>query len=498
MTINSSARSEVGRSATLLAALVVAACQARSATAYVPDDRWSITASGATGAAGTPITLTWSFAPDNTNIPGEGASNLVSYFDGLFGVASGGSDHTQRPWFTYFKQSFDRWSALGGINFVYEPKDNGASLQTTNGALGVRGDVRIGGAFVDGASGTLAYTWLPNSGDMVFDTGETGFYSNSSNNYRALRNTIMHELGHAFGLLHIESSTDNLLMEPTINLGFDGPQLDDIRGIQGLYGDVFERSNGGLGNGTAARATNLGALSIGGTLDVGSDAAGGQSVGLTETDFVSIANASDADFFSFTVAAPALLDATLTPLGGIFNQGVEGGAQSPFNANARNDLTLSLFASNGTTLLGTANLTAASGVESLSDISLATAGKYYARISGAAENVQLYQLLLSASTLSTVLLGDYNLDGVVDAADFTVWRNTLGQSGTNLAADGNGDGTINAADYQLWKTHFGSSSAGSGGIAGGGSVPEPAGLTLLSLAALLAPLVRVRSKRRRA
>ena len=116
-----------------------------------------------------------------------------------------------------------------------------------SGVLGMRGDVRIGGAFIDGASGTLAYTWLPNSGDVVIDTGETNFYSNSANNYRQLRNTIMHELGHAFGLLHIESSTDVLLMEPFISTSIDGPQLDDIRGIQGFYGDVLERSQWRLG-----------------------------------------------------------------------------------------------------------------------------------------------------------------------------------------------------------------------------------------------------------
>lgn len=456
-------------------ALLLAASAAKPVAAYVPDDRWSVTASGTTGTAGTPITLTWSIAPDGANIPGEGASSLVSYFDGLFGVTSGGSDLTQRSWFTYFEQSFDRWSELGSIRFVYEPNDNGSQLQSTAGSLGVRGDVRIGGAFVDGPNGTLAYTWLPNSGDMVIDTGETSFYSNSSNNYRQLRNTVMHELGHAFGLLHIESSTDNLLMEPTINLSFDGPQLDDIRGIQGLYGDVYERSNNGLGNGTAARATNLGSLQLGGTLDVGSDAVGDQFVAATETDFVSIANASDTDFFSFTVASPALLDATLTPLGGVFNQGVEGsGTQSSFNANARNDLALSIFASNGTTLLGTASLAGAGAVESLADIALSTAGKYYARITGATDNVQLYQLLLSATALSTALAGDYNLDGAVDAADFTVWRNSLGRAGANLPADGNGDGVVNAADYTLWKSNFGQSTAGSAGIAS--AVPEPASL----------------------
>jgi serralysin len=298
----------------------------------------------------------------------------------------------------------------------------------------------------------------------------------------------MHELGHAFGLLHIESSTDNLLMEPVINLGFDGPQLDDIRGIQGLYGDALEKTNNGLGNGTAARATSLGSLVAGGTLDVGSDAVGStQVVAASETDFVSIANSSDVDFFSFTTAAPVLLDVTLTPLGGIFNQGVEGGVQSSFNANARNDLTLSLFASNGSTLLGTANLTGAGGIESLSQIALETAGKYYARITGAADNVQLYQLQLAASALSTVLAGDYNLDGVVDAADYTVWRDLLGKSGSNLAADGNGDGTVNAADFAIWKNHFGTTS-GSGSFVSTGAVPEPTAAMLWLLAAVLLPL----------
>jgi len=493
MSSESSTRIVHRRAFVLFGALLLVALQVRSAAAYVPDTRWSFTASGSTGASGTPATLTWSFAPNGTSIPGEGSSNLISYFDGLFHVQSGGSDLTQRPWFTYFEQSFDRWAELGGITFNYESHDSGSSLNSSSGALGVRGDIRIGGTFIDGPSNTLAYTYLPNSGDMVVDTGETNFYSNSSNNHRQLRNTLMHELGHAFGLNHIESSTDAILMEPIINLGIDGPQLDDIRGIQGMYGDAFEKSNGGLGNGTSARATSLGSLSVGSTLAIGSDAIGGQSVSANETDFVSIANASDVDFFSFTVAAPTVLDATLTPLGGIFNQGLEGGVQSSFNANARNDLALSIFASNGTTLLGTANLTAAGGIESLGNISLVTAGEYFARISGADDNVQLYQLRLAAAALVTVLAGDYNQDGVVDAADYSVWRNSLGAVGSNLAADGNGNGRVDAADYSVWKLHFGmSSGAGSGGHVGGGRVPEPAGLTLLAVAALLSPLVRVR------
>ena len=475
-----------------LACGAIALCglfRASVAEAYVPDDRWAVTASGTTGAAGTPITLTWSLARDGTQIPSEGASNLISYFDGLFNVTSGGSDLTQRPWFSLFQQSFDRWSQLGGITFKYEPNDNGSILNTSAGVLGVRGDVRIGGAFVDGPNGTLAYTWLPDSGDMVIDTGETGFYSNSSNNYRALRNTVMHELGHAFGLLHIESSTDALLMEPFINSSFDGPQLDDIRGIQGLYGDPLEKTNNGLGNGTAARAYHLGSLA-GGALAIGSDATGTQVVAATETDFVSIANSSDVDFYSFDITAPSLLDVTLTPLGGVFNQGVEGGVQSQFNANARSDLTLAVFASNGTTLLGSANFDGAGAVESLLDLALNSAGKYFARVTGASANVQMYQLQLSATLISAPLAGDYNEDGTVDAADYAIWRDSLGTSGTGLAADGSGNGIVDTDDYNIWKHNFGATSGSGVPVTGG--VPEPAGLTLLVLGFAVSSLVRVR------
>ena len=52
--------------------------------------------------------------------------------------------------------------------------------------------------------------------------------------------------------------------------------------------------------------------------------------------------------------------------------------------------------------------------------------------------------------------GDYSRDGAVTAADYTVWRDTLG-SNTFLAADGNGDGSIDAGDYATWKANLGKS-----------------------------------------
>ncbi|WP_442483145.1 PEP-CTERM sorting domain-containing protein [Aeoliella sp. SH292] len=80
--------------------------------------------------------------------------------------------------------------------------------------------------------------------------------------------------------------------------------------------------------------------------------------------------------------------------------------------------------------------------------------------------------------------GDYNGDGTVNLADYTVWRDTLGATGTGLAADGNSDNVVNAADYGIWKGNFGS---GSGSVAavGTSAVPEPS-TVLIAAAGLLA------------
>ena len=61
--------------------------------------------------------------------------------------------------------------------------------------------------------------------------------------------------------------------------------------------------------------------------------------------------------------------------------------------------------------------------------------------------------------LRVSLAGDYNRDGSVDAADYSVWRKTEGST-TDLQADGNGDGRVDQADHDLWKANFGESAAG--------------------------------------
>jgi hypothetical protein len=70
--------------------------------------------------------------------------------------------------------------------------------------------------------------------------------------------------------------------------------------------------------------------------------------------------------------------------------------------------------------------------------------------------------------------GDYNDNGIVDAADYVVWRNSLGQSVT-LPNDAT-PGTVMQEDYDVWRRNF-----GGGAIGSATAVPEPAMIVLCML-----------------
>ncbi|MGI9456055.1 MAG: dockerin type I repeat-containing protein [Aeoliella sp.] len=79
---------------------------------------------------------------------------------------------------------------------------------------------------------------------------------------------------------------------------------------------------------------------------------------------------------------------------------------------------------------------------------------------------------LTVPVPASTMAGDYNADGVVDAADCTVWRDTLGST-SDWRADGNNDGVITAADYTHWKGRYGDGVTGNLTLATSISVPEP-------------------------
>lgn len=74
--------------------------------------------------------------------------------------------------------------------------------------------------------------------------------------------------------------------------------------------------------------------------------------------------------------------------------------------------------------------------------------------------------------------GDYNHNGVVDAADYVVWRDTLTQTASPVGsgADGDASGTIDAGDFNFWRANF-SNPAGPG--LGAANVPEPSSMMLI-------------------
>jgi hypothetical protein len=94
------------------------------------------------------------------------------------------------------------------------------------------------------------------------------------------------------------------------------------------------------------------------------------------------------------------------------------------------------------------------------------------------------------------LLGDYDQNGTVDAADYTVWKQAFGNTvaTAGLGADGNGNGKVDAADFVVWRSHLGQSlftGSGSGALSNG-AVPEPPSATLIICGLVPAILIAAR------
>lgn len=92
---------------------------------------------------------------------------------------------------------------------------------------------------------------------------------------------------------------------------------------------------------------------------------------------------------------------------------------------------------------------------------------------------------------SPALIGDYNLDGIVNAADYALWRDKLGATAGTLPNDLQA-GAIGLGQYDAWRANFGAEQMGA--TASNITVPEPTTLAFIALSAALFWLVRFTGK----
>lgn len=369
---------------------------------YNLSGRWS-------GGQGNPRNLTWSLVPDGLSISngiGEGVapSELFATMNVKFGEGN------EAVWIGLIEQSFARWGELSGLSYTRvtsggQPWDDGASWGSP-GSAGLRGDLRISMKSLGGPGGVLAYNYFPSNGDMVLDRWDN--WAASSNNFRFMRNIIMHEHGHGLGEYHVCSSDSQQMMEPFISTSFDGPRHDDYRGAQRHYGDPFEPDN------DAASSMNLGTLTVELPLTTPPLPPPGIGDNPADSALMSIDNTGEQDWFKFRTSEDvSILEVAVTPRGFTYDsstQNPNGSCNSgnPVNSLSLANLDIELYDSDGSTLVASSSTSGFGQTETLSDVDIVGSQDYYVRIFplGSVSGVQFYDLNLSIVLPGACCLAD--------------------------------------------------------------------------------------------
>jgi|GEM_PF-2003058 len=368
--------------------------------------RWTSTRTHPTIAEGEPFFLTYSFVLDGTSIPesfwetdqNPRPCNLEQTMDDQF---PGGFDAFRAE----VREALDVLQQFTNFRFVEVPDDGAAFTVNNHGAVPTanaigRGDIRIamrlvddngvdtdGDGFVD--RNVLAYNRFPaNGGDMVMDAGNMSTFADSTGDFRRLKNVIMHELGHGLGLRHVMPQNNTKLMEPALNVNFEGPQEDDIRALTFLYGDVYEDNN------SLSTAKPVGSVAIDGAEEI-------------LVPDVAIERAGANDYFKFNASAGSQITVDLFPVGTSYQQGAQPNNASPnpgtnvVNALSIHDLRLRIMNSSGS-LIQLANATPAGGDETATFTAPAD-GVYVVRVDAVTNTdaPQRYELFISRAAIGT-------------------------------------------------------------------------------------------------
>jgi hypothetical protein len=100
----------------------------------------------------------------------------------------------------------------------------------------------------------------------------------------------------------------------------------------------------------------------------------------------------------------------------------------------------------------------------------------------------------NSTTLAVTIAGDYNDNGMLDAADYVLWRKLNGSS-FNPRADGDTNGVIDSNDYAIWRSQIGASAgAGTGTSLSSATIPVPEPATIVLIGWLLAAVTALRGR----